>query len=176
MLDCGKIIVANKSNWRARDVVVRCDVANPIFGHCLPPSFCGNASAVPRRLADDVCPKLRGAFRRGIWEWFDRHSRDYRIDHHRVRFDIRLLGNWVGTIHVTPIRETCGRSTAPRLLKVKNLDAIEGRGRRAPGWPCPGAPRCRSCLRGSTHYRVASPNPLAEEDSPNPLAEEERKL
>jgi hypothetical protein len=54
-------------------------------------------------------------------DWFDRHSRDYRIDHHRVRFDIRLLGNWVGAIHVSPIRETCGRSTnqreAPRLVQ-----------------------------------------------------------
>jgi hypothetical protein len=96
-------------------------VAKPIFGHRPPPSLAGTPALSPRQLADDVCPKLRSAFRRGLGDWFDRHSRDYRIDHHRVRFDIRLLGNWVGAIHVTSIRETCGRSTnqreAPRLVQ-----------------------------------------------------------
>jgi hypothetical protein len=123
ILDCGNIIFAHKSNRRSGDVVIRCDVANPIFGHVRPPSFCGNASAVPRQLADDVCPKLRSAFRRGLGDRFDRHSRDYRIDCNRPRFDIRLLGNWVGAIHVSPIHETCGRSTnqreAPRLVQVQ---------------------------------------------------------
>jgi hypothetical protein len=160
ILHCGKVIFAHKSNRRSGDVVIRCEVANPIFGHCLPPSFCGKAGAVPRQLADYVCPKLRSAFRRGLGDRSERHSWYYRIDHHRRRFDIRLLGNWVGAIHVTPIRETCGRSTAPRLLKVKNLDAIEGQRRRAPGWPRPGAPRCQSCLRGSTCHRVSSPTCL----------------
>jgi hypothetical protein len=122
ILDCGKIIFAHKSNLRRGDVVVRCEVANPIFGHRSPPSL-GNATAVPRQLADNVCPKLRSALRRGLGERFDRHSQDYRIDHYRVRFDIRLLGNWVGAIHVTAIRETCGSSTnqreAPRCSRSR---------------------------------------------------------
>src|ERR1700733_12620972 len=49
-------------------------------------------------------------------------------------------------------------------FKVKNLDPIEGQGRRAPGWPRPGAPRCQSCLSGSTCHRVTSPNLLTQQE------------
>jgi hypothetical protein len=124
-MDCGKIIFARKSNRRSGDVVIRCDVANPIFGHCSPHRL-RERQRSPRQLADDVCPKLRGAFRRGLGDRFDRHSRDYRIDHHRPRSDIRLLWNLVGAIHVSPIRETCGRSNQRGRgdwIKVKNPDS-----------------------------------------------------
>jgi hypothetical protein len=168
ILDCGKIIFAHKSNRRGGDVVVRCDVANPILGHRSPPIARGNASGVPRQLADDVCPKLRSAFRRGLGDWFDRHSRDYRIDHHRVRFDIRLLRNGVGAIHVSPIRETCGRSTnqreAPRLVQGQEPRPDRRTRPSSLRVAMPGAPRCQSCLSGSTCHRVTSPNLLSRQE------------
>jgi hypothetical protein len=42
----------------------------------------------------------------------------------------------------------------------------EGQGRRAPGWPCPGAPRCQSCLRGSTRHWVTLPTCLRGKNEP----------